>query len=211
MYSFCMGIRNLCRLIVILVLTATLAACSTLDVRGAYAVKKLKPTDIDPRTARLAVIWPEGFGAETITLSWTVTEDETLIRKEQYELRTMTPALIEGIKRPRGDNLGPVTVYALPNTDVESATVFQDWAESEMNRTDRNDRLISFSFFFPLKSEMDTPISNYCDPSEDAPIYIWYKYRADQPYRRIVRTKSIDKFLGDSIYNILCPEAKRTQ
>ena len=198
------------KLCVATLLGASLSACSTLDLRGAWAARKIEPIDIDPKSARIAVIWPEDFGSEHVNLGWEVKKVETVIKKETFKILALPKTLFEAdvteIKRPKGDNLAALQVYALPAADIPRAEAFQEYIINTLGKKKSDNQSVTFSFFLPLTKSENNTIPRYCDPNEDAPLYIWYKYRADQPYRRIVRTKSIDKFMGKDIYKILCTQ-----
>lgn len=189
----------------LLAASAALSACSTLDLRNAYGASKLDPLDIDAQHARIAVIWPKDVSAGNLEFSFDFTQDEKSIRKEVFTLMPEIGGKPPLIKYPSADNQSSIVVYRLPAEQVAAAKAFQSFGSDRKNRSQDSETKneTTMSFKAPIKPTGEGS-KRYCDGKADAPFYVWYKLDEATPYKRIVRTKSIDKFFGDTILNVLC-------
>lgn len=183
----------------LIALGGMLSSCSTIDLRNAYALSKAGPMDGNPETGRLAVMWPADIEAAGILFSFTLEKDGDVIHAEQFMLdpdETAKPL----IKKPKGKNAGDLTVFRIKDRELERAQSFQNFLEHENNnatKAERKGRSLSISFA-PLIGPTSKKALRYCDKNVKAPFYVWYKLDQAAPYKRIIRTKNIDKSVGNS-------------
>ena len=102
-----------------------LASCSTLDLPNAYRLKKTDPQDMSPEHGRVAVIWPKDINSDSFTFDFTFDGgDGSEPQKEVFTL-SVDDGARPLIKRPKGNNLGVLTVYSLPAQEQARAEAFK--------------------------------------------------------------------------------------
>ena len=154
--------------------------------------------DADPETGRIAVIWPEDIEAAGLSFSFNLAKGDDVIREEQFMLDPDTTAK-PLIKKPKAKNLGEITVFRIRKEDIDRARSFQAFLEQAQHSTkaERKGRSLSIRFS-PLLSPSSKKALRYCEDEGKAPFYVWYKFDQTTPYKRIIRTKNIDKVVGNS-------------
>ncbi len=188
------------RLAKILAPLILLSGCATLEFGTAYSLTTLSPTEIDPRTGRIAILWPEAFTHYRPPFTeFTALKDDAVQIEGEFKFIT-DPDSANFV--PRDPKLpGELIVYAVDESQFPLAykaqNVLRDQKETdkffggpdwEVNtHTD-------FSFTVERAAYQD-----YCEGKNDLDISIWVKVNAAKPFQRLVDDKGIDKFLSGQL------------
>ena len=184
------------RVIAACIALLSLTACTTFDLGGIRYFSKVHPLKVDPATARVAIIWPEHISSPDVNIRFAVSQKEEVLKSGAFKLETISefPDLP---KKPSLRNMSDAAVYALKADQYDDAVEFRDWAADRIDNQDkrREKSTVSMGYFFsPTISSSDAEY--ICDKSEPVPFYVWVKENKASHYRRLVRTKNIDKFLN---------------
>lgn len=176
------------------------AGCTTLDVGTFLSLKKLDPMQIDPRTGRIAVFWPEAFTHEkTPSIDFKV-EKDGMVQIEDNAKFITDPESEKKVPNSRTD-AGELIVYALDQTQYEMAYKAQGILR-EAKETDKFfggpdwdvDWYRNFHFTIERQAYHD-----YCSGKHKLDISVWVKVNSTMPFQRLIDEKGIDNFVSGQL------------
>jgi len=166
----------------------------------AISLTKLAPTEIDPRSGRIAILWPEAFTHYRAPFTdFKATKDDAVQIEGQFKFIT-DPDSANFV--PRNPNEpGDLIIYAVDKAQYPMAYKAQDVLRDQ-KETDRFfggpdwkvDTHTDFSFTVERAA-----YRAYCAGDEELDISIWVKVNAAKPFQRLVDEKGIDKFLSGQL------------
>lgn len=177
-----------------------LSGCATLEMRTAYSLMTLSPTEIDPRTGRIAILWPESFTHyRTPFTEFKALKDGAIQIKGEFKFVT-DPESVNFVPRdPKAP--GELIVYAVDASQFPLAYKAQDVLRDQ-KATDKFfggagwDVNTHTDFSFTVERQA---YRAYCEGKEKLDISIWVKVNATKPFQRLVDDKGIDKFLSGQL------------
>ena len=185
------------RKIALLAALPLLSACATLELGTAYSLATLSPTEIDPRTGRIAILWPEAFTHYRAPFTdFKAIKDDAVQLEGQFKFIT-DPDSVNFV--PRNPNeTGELIVYAVDEMQFPLAYKAQDVLRDQ-KETDKFfggpdwDVITHTDFSFTVEK---AAYRAYCEGKDNLDISIWVKANANKPFQRLVDEKGIDKFLS---------------
>jgi len=189
-------IRN----IVILIPALILYGCATLEIGTAYSLTTLAPTEIDPRSGRIAILWPEAFTHYRAPFTdFKATKDGDVQIEGQFKFIT-DPESKNFVPRSPNES-GELIIYAVDESQYPMGYKAQNVLRDQ-KETDRlfggPDWSVDTHTDFSFTVER-TAYRAYCAGDEDLDISIWVKVNAKKPFQRLVDEKGIDKFLSGQL------------
>jgi len=203
------------RCLTVLLGTLLLTGCATLELGTAISLTKLTPTEIDPRSGRIAILWPEAFTHYRPPFTdFKATKDNEVQIEGQFKFIT-DPKSANFV--PRNPNEpGELIIYAVDAAQYPMAYKAQDVLRDQ-KETDKlfggSDWEMNTHTDFSFTVER-AAYRAYCTGEKNLDISIWVKANANKPFQRLVDDKGIDNFLsgqlkGDckkSNTNLITPE-----
>jgi hypothetical protein len=179
-----------------------LAGCMTVDMGTVMSLKKLDPAQVDPRSGRIAVFWPEAFTHQKIpTIDFKVEKDDEvkIEGNARFVIDTNSAAQVPVSRQDKGD----LIVYALDPSQYDMAYKAQGLLR-EAKDTHRFFGGPKWSvdwyrhFGFTIEREA---YRAYCDGEGDLDISVWVRVNDAMPFRRLVDEKGIDNFVSGQLKN----------
>ena len=177
-----------------------LTSCATIDWGTAVALTKLAPEEIDPRTGRIAILWPESFTHYRPPFTDFEAEKDKVVQLEGRFTFVTDPDSENFV--PRNPNApGELIVYAVDESQYAMAYEAQEVLRDH-KRTDKlfggadwkMDSHTDFSFTVAPEA-----YSAYCAGEKDLDVSIWVKANSSKPFQRLVDDKGIDNFLSGQL------------
>ena len=174
--------------------------CASIELGTAISLTKLSPTEIDPRTGRIAILWPEAFTHYRPPFSdFKATKNGDVQIEGQFKFTT-DPGAQNFV--PRSPNTpGELIIYAVEESQFPMAYKAQDVLRDQ-KETDKFfggpdwNVITHTDFSFTIEREA---YRAYCDGTGDLDISIWVKANASKPFQRLVDDKGIDNFLSNQL------------
>ena len=177
-----------------------LSGCATLEMGTAYSLTTLSPTEIDPRTGRIAILWPEAFTHYRPPFTdFKALKDDIVQIEGEFKFIT-DPNSVNFV--PRDPKVpGELIVYAVDASQFPLAYKAQDVLRDQ-KETDKffggPDWEVNTHTDFSFTVELQA-YHAYCEGKEKLDISIWVKVNATKPFQRLVDDKGIDKFLSGQL------------
>lgn len=195
-----------------------LSSCATLELGTAYSLATLSPTEIDPRTGRIAILWPEAFTHYRAPFTEFKAVKEDVVQIEGEFKFITDPDSVNFVPRNPQEG-GELIVYAVDESQYPLAYKAQDVLRDQ-KETDKFfggpdwDVITHTDFSFTVERDA---YRAYCDGKNNLDISIWVKVNASKPFQRLVDDKGIDKFLSGQLKgdckkpdtNLITPPKKR--
>jgi len=190
------------RFTALLIPILSLTGCTTLELGTAISLTKLTPTEIDPRSGRIAILWPE-----TITqyrppfTDFKATKDDEVQIEGKFKFIT-DPDSANFVPRNPNDP-GELIIYAVDEAQYPMAYKAQDVLRDHQE-TDKFfggpdwDMTSHTDFSFTVDR---AAYRAYCAGDGDFDISIWVKANAAKPFQR-QRFKRFSRVIASSI--LLC-------
>lgn len=184
----------------LLAATAITAGCMTIDMGTILALKKLDPAEIDPKTGRIAVFWPEAFTHErTPSIEFKVEKDDEVQIEGRAKFVT-DPESGKLVPNSRTD-AGELIVYALDPSQYDMAYEAQDILR-DVKETHRffggPDWEVDWHRYFAFTIEREA-YRKYCDGDRKLDISVWVKVNSLLPFKRLVDEQGIDHFVSGQL------------
>ena len=188
------------RFITLLTPLIFLTGCATLELGTAYSLTKLSPTEIDPRSGRIAILWPEAFTHYRPPFTdFKATKDKEVQIEGQFKFIT-DPASKNFVPRNPSEP-GELVIYAVDEAQYPMAYKAQDVLRDQ-KETDKffggPDWQVKTHTDFSFMVER-AAYRAYCEGTGDLDISIWVKANAAKPFQRLVDEKGIDNFLSGQL------------
>ena len=209
---------NAIRKALMIILTLSLTGCATLEIGTAISLTKLAPTEIDPRSGRIAILWPETFTHYRPPFTdFKALKDKELQIEGQFKFITDPDS--ENFVPRNPSEPGELIVYAVDPAQFPLAYKAQEVLRDQ-KATDKFfggpdwDVTTHTDFSFTVAR---AAYRAYCDKGEDLDISIWVKANGNKPFQRLVDEKGIDNFLSGQLKgdcdkpdtNLITPPKKR--
>lgn len=177
-----------------------LSSCATLDMGTAYSLATLSPTEMDPRTGRIAILWPEAFTHYRAPFTeFTALKDDDVQIEGEFKFTTDPDSKNFVPRDPK--MLGELIVYAVEPSQYPLAFKAQDVLRDQ-KATDKffggPDWEVNTHTDFSFTVEREA-YRAYCGGKEKLDISIWVKVNASKPFQRLVDDKGIDRFLSGQL------------
>ena len=184
----------------LLCLGLLLTGCATLELGTAYSLATLSPTEIDPRTGRIAILWPETFTHYRAPFTeFKAVKDGAVQLEGEFKFITDPDSVNFVPRNPK--ELGELIVYAVDESQFPLAYKAQDVLRDQ-KKTDKffggSDWDVTTHTDFSFTVEKEAYLA-YCAGKEELDISIWVKANANKPFQRLVDDKGIDKFLSGQL------------
>ena len=172
----------------------------TIDMGTALSLRKLDPMDIDPRSGRIAVFWPEAFSHQkTPSIDFKVEKDD-VVQIEDNAKFVVDAESVSQVPISRTD-AGDLIVYALDPSQYDMAYK----AQGILREVDETHKFFGgpkwsvnwyrhFSFTIERQAYLD-----YCSGDGDLDISVWVKVNRQMPFKRLVDEKGIDNFVSGQL------------
>ena len=177
-----------------------MVSCASIELGTAIALTKLSPTEIDPRSGRIAILWPEAFTHYRPPLTdFKASKDGELQIEGQFKFIT-DPTSKNFVPR-NPNNPGELIIYAVDASQYPMAYKAQNVLRDQ-KETDKFfggpdwDVETHTDFSFTVER---AAYRGYCDGTNDLDISIWVKANASKPFQRLVDDKGIDNFLAGQL------------
>jgi len=174
------------RCLTVLLGTLLLTGCATLELGTAISLTKLTPTEIDPRSGRIAILWPEAFTHYRPPFTdFKATKDNEVQIEGQFKFIT-DPKSANFV--PRNPNEpGELIIYAVDAAQYPMAYKAQDVLRDQ-KETDKlfggSDWEMNTHTDFSFTVER-AAYRAYCTGEKNLDISIWVKANANKPFQRL--------------------------
>lgn len=155
---------------------------------------------IDPRTGRIAVFWPEAFTHQkTPSIDFKVEKDDVLQIEGNAKFIT-DPESASQVPNSRTDK-GDLIVYALDPSQYDMAYEAQAILR-DVKATHRffggPDWEVDWYRHFSFTVEREA-YRGYCNGKRKLDISVWVKVNSNMPFKRLVDEKGIDHFVSGQL------------
>ena len=203
-----------------IILALNLTGCAILELGTAISLTKLAPTEIDPRSGRIAILWPETFTHYRPPFTdFKALKDNELQIEGQFKFITDSSSVNFVPRNP--NEPGQLIVYAVDDAQFPLAYKAQEVLRDQ-KATDKlfggPDWNVTTHTDFSFTVEK-AAYQAYCEGKNNLDISIWVKANATKPFQRLVDEKGIDKFLSGQLKgdcdkpdtNLITPPKKRNK
>ncbi len=176
------------------------AGCMTIDMGTVMALRNLDPAQIDPKSGRIAVFWPEAFTHERLpSIDFKVEKDDEVQIEGNAKFVT-DPKSASQVPNSRMD-AGELIVYALDPRQYDmayEAQVILREAKDTHRLFGGPDWGIDWYRHFGFTIEREA-YRKYCNGTGKLDISVWVKVNDAMPFQRLVDEKGIDNFVSGQL------------